>query len=342
MSDLNTSIADLLAQYEPDVDHLLREEIGHRTDLIHRIARYHLGWTDENGHPGKYDRGKGIRSTMCLLTCDALSGDHRPALPAAASIDLIHNFTLIHDDIMDGDALRRGRPSVWKLWGIEQAINTGDMLYALAFVVLTKLSDSAMVPNASRLLSETCVTVVQGQASDIDFEKRHDVSADEYLIMISQKTAALIGTALELGALAAGVIDDTRNKISVLGIAMGIAYQIRDDMLGTWGDSKITGKPVGEDLRRKKKSLPVLMLQALADAEGQSQIDTFFRTDNPTGDQIQGILELMRKFRIYDSVRSLAESYTDRAREALDKLPNRISRHPGFLALIEYFTARNL
>lgn len=342
MSNKNKSMADLLAQYGPAVDQLLRQEIGHSNDLIHRIARYHLGWTDESGHPGKYDRGKGIRSTMCLLACDAMSGDHRPALPAAVAIDLIHNFTLIHDDVMDGDVLRRGRPSVWKLWGIEQAINTGDMLYALAFVALTKLSDSTMVPHASRLLSQTCVKVVEGQASDIEFEKRLDVSEDEYLTMISQKTAALISTALELGTLAAGVIDTTRNKIAALGKAMGIAYQIRDDMLGTWGDPRITGKPVGEDLRRKKKSLPILMLQTLADAKGNSQIDTFFRTEDPTDAQVQGILELMKKFRVADSVGRLAERYTDHAFRALNDLPTSISRHPEFSALIGHITTRTV
>ena len=229
MSEAAALVGEFPARYAADLDRVLRGIIGERDDPIHRMVRYHLGWVDERGRPGQFNRGKGLRSTLCLLACEALGGDHRPALPAAAALDLLHNFTLAHDDIMDRDVLRRGRASVWKLWGVAQAINVGDLLYARAFTALGDLASPKTVVAAHRLLADTCVTLVQGQAADIAFERREDVSVDEYLDMISRKTAALIGASLRLGALAAGAPPATRDGLAELGLAMGIAFQIIDD-----------------------------------------------------------------------------------------------------------------
>lgn len=342
MSDLTISVANLLARYGPDVDRLLHKVVGDRDGAINLMARYHLGWIDEHGRPGEFDRGKGFRSTLCLLTCEAITGDHLPALPAAAALDLIHNFTLVHDDVMDRDVLRRGRPSVWKLWGIEQAINAGDIIHALAFAALTEFSDSSTASRATRLLADTCVTIVEGQSADLEFEQRDDVTVDEYMDMISRKSAALIAASMRLGALAARAPASVEIGLASLGQAMGIAFQIRDDMLGTWGDPDVTGKPVGGDLRRKKKTLPVLALQRLADDRGRAQLSEFLSADNPTDAQIETVLGLMEEFRVRDDVGRLADNYTDRARQALANLPPPISERSDLAALIDYFATRQV
>ena len=340
MSDSAAVVAELLARFRADVDRALRTAVGDRDSQVHRMARYHLGWVDENGRPGEFDGGKRLRSTLCLLVCEAIVGYHQPALPAAAGLELIHNFTLVHDDVMDRDVLRRGRPSVWKLWGIEQAINAGDMLYAQAFAALADLPDSAAAVSASRLLADTCVTIVEGQSADLEFERRDDVTVDEYLTMISSKTAALIGVSLHLGALVAGAPVSVENGLTDLGQAMGIAFQIRDDMLGVWGDPGVSGKPVGQDLRRKKKTLPVLALYQSADDRGRSQMAECLSADDPSDRQIDTVLGLMEEFAVRDSVRALADEYSTRARQALASLPEPLSDRPEFTALIEFFTTR--
>ncbi len=335
-------VTELPARYAADLDRVLREVIGERDDPIHRMVRYHLGWVDERGRPGQFSRGKGLRSTLCLLACEALARDHRPALPAAAALDLLHNFTLAHDDVMDRDILRRGRASVWKIWGVDQAINVGDLLYARAFSALGDLAVPETVVAAHRLLADTCVTIVAGQSADIEFERRDDVSIDEYLEMISQKTAALIGTSLRLGALAAGAPSATGSGLAELGLAMGIAFQIRDDMLGAWGDPTITGKPVGQDLRRKKKTLPVLTLRRAADAPGRARLAELFAANEPADHQIESVLGLMERFGVREQVRGLADEHTARARTALSALPPPLPDRPEFAALIDYFTTRRV
>jgi geranylgeranyl diphosphate synthase, type I len=342
MSEAAALVGEFPARYAADLDRVLRGIIGERDDPIHRMVRYHLGWVDERGRPGQFNRGKGLRSTLCLLACEALGGDHRPALPAAAALDLLHNFTLAHDDIMDRDVLRRGRASVWKLWGVAQAINVGDLLYARAFTALGDLASPKTVVAAHRLLADTCVTLVQGQAADIAFERREDVSVDEYLDMISRKTAALIGASLRLGALAAGAPPATRDGLAELGLAMGIAFQIRDDMLGAWGDPAITGKPVGQDLRRKKKTLPVLALRQAADAPGRVRLAELLAAGEPADGQIEAVLELMEQFGVREQVRGLADEHAARARTALGALPAPLADRPEFAALIDYFTTRRV
>ncbi|MDP6350321.1 MAG: polyprenyl synthetase family protein [Chloroflexota bacterium] len=340
MNEAAALVSELPARYAADLDRVLRGVIGEHDDPIHRMARYHLGWVDEHGDPGQFNRGKGLRSTLCLLACEALSGDYRPALPAAVALDLIHNFTLSHDDVMDRDVLRRGRASVWKLWGVAQAINVGDLLCARAFTALGDLASPETIVAAHRMLADTCVAVVQGQSADIAFEGREDVSVDEYLDMISRKTAALIGASLRLGALAAGAPPTTGDGLADLGLAMGIAFQIRDDMLGAWGDPAVTGKPVGQDLRRKKKTLPVLALRQAADAPGRARLAELLAADEPADRQIQAVLELMERFGVREQVRGLADEHAARARTALGALPAPLADRPEFAALIDYFTTR--
>lgn len=231
-------------------------------DLFHGMMHYHMGWRDEQLHPANIHAGKLIRPVICLLACQAAGGDWQQAVPAAAAIELLHNFSLIHDDIEDASPTRRGRKTLWTIWGREQAINTGDAMFALAHLALNRLVARGVaaetVVHALRRFDETSVRLTQGQYADMDFETRNEVSVDEYLAMITGKTAALLSLCTELGALIAGCDTQTVHHYAQFGLNLGLAFQVIDDILGIWGDEAVVGKSVSTDILTKKKTLPVL------------------------------------------------------------------------------------
>lgn len=229
------------------------------TPELSQMIAYHLGKSE--GKPDDYQGGKRIRPLLVLLTHEALGGDWEKALPAAAAVEFLHNFSLIHDDIQDGSEMRRGRPTVWKRWGIAQAINAGDCLFALANIALSDLSKNYSLDitlKAAKLLSETSVRLSEGQYLDIAFENENSQTPDAYLQMITNKTAALIGMCTELGAILAGANGATQRTCRNIGERLGMAYQIQDDVLGIWGSEIITGKPNDGDIFTRKKTLPII------------------------------------------------------------------------------------
>lgn len=229
------------------------------------MMRYHLGWADEALRPQVAPSGKRLRPILCLLACAEMGGDPSQALPAAAAIELLHNFSLIHDDVEDGDELRRHRPTVWRLWGVPLAINAGDGMFALAYAAVQRLSGRG-VPAAAVLavldrFTQTCLALTEGQYLDISFEGRAHVSVAEYMRMIQGKTAALVGAATAIGGLLGGASAEQEGDLLQFGEATGLAFQIQDDILGIWGDPAVTGKAAGNDILRRKKSLPMVHVQ---------------------------------------------------------------------------------
>ena len=229
---------------------------------LYGMLRYHLGWADQSFQPATVAEGKRIRPTMLLLAAEAQGGDWTQALPAAAAIELLHNVTRIHDDIEDGDEMRRGRATLWKLWGVPQAINAGDALFAISYRGMLDLASKGLplerVMTALGRYTETIVAVTEGQCLDLAFESRPETDEATYLAMIRGKTAALLGLATELGGLIAGASSARLAALREFGEALGMAFQMRDDVLGLWGDPELTGKPAGSDLRQRKKTLPIL------------------------------------------------------------------------------------
>ena len=249
----------------------MRGAVGDDDNLVFQVARYHLGWAERDGAaiPGP-SGGKQLRAGLLLLACEALGGG-RAGVPAAAAIELFHSMTLLHDDIMDRDRQRRGQAAAWTIWGDATAINAGDLLMVRAFAALSQYG--ADPPDSIRRFADGASAVIRGQQLDLQFEDRKQVTPAEYEQMIGLKTAALFGLALELGALGARADPDAWRD---LGHQLGLAFQIRDDALGVWGDPRTTGKPAGGDLRRGKKSLPVLLfveaggqIPARADSDGE-------------------------------------------------------------------------
>ncbi len=235
---------------------------GSSPDPFAGMIHYHMGWADADLAPIDRPGGKRIRPLLVLLSCQAAGGQWEQAVPAAAAVEILHNFTLVHDDIQDQSPLRRGLATVWRLWGVPQAINTGDAMFALAQLAMLRLADrdvpAPTVVQAMRRLNETCLALTQGQYADMRFEARSDVAMSEYLSMIEGKTAALLSLSAELGALVAGRAPDTVRLYADFARHLGLAFQVRDDILGIWGQEEAIGKSAATDITTRKKSLPVL------------------------------------------------------------------------------------
>ncbi len=228
---------------------------------LNTMMRYHLGFAHADGGEARINAGKRIRPILVLLCNDACDGNTDAALPAAAGIELLHNFSLIHDDIEDGDETRRGRPTLWKQWNIPQAINAGDAMFAMAHLAFQRCAAWGVSPtrvlHALRVFDETNVHLTAGQHLDIGFERKNAVSSDDYMAMIAGKTAALTKAACEIGAILGDGSEDQILALGEFGRQLGLSFQLQDDVLGIWGDPAKTGK-ASSDLAHRKKTLPVL------------------------------------------------------------------------------------
>lgn len=217
---------------------------------------YHFGWVTADGAPASAEAGKAVRPALALLSAEAVGAAPEIGLPGAVAVELVHNFSLIHDDLMDGDEERRHRPAVWKLWGTSSAILTGDALLALAQEVLLDSELPTAIP-AARLLARTTRQLIRGQVLDVAFERRPHVSVEDCIDMAAGKTGALLSASVAIGAVLAGAPEPVLEALRFYGTQLGLAFQLIDDILGIWGDPAVTGKPVHSDLRARKNSLPI-------------------------------------------------------------------------------------
>ncbi|WP_049573341.1 polyprenyl synthetase family protein [Streptomyces sp. SBT349] len=242
----------------------LRAAVGRLAPPMNTVAAYHFGWIDADGRPSDSDSGKAIRPALALLSAEAAGAAPETGVPGAVAVELVHNFSLLHDDLMDGDEQRRHRDTVWKVHGPGAAILVGDALFAVANEVILD-APSPRAPDAARRLAAASRKLVDGQAQDITFEHQERVTVAQCLEMEGNKTAALLACAASIGAVLGDADDALADALDVYGHHLGLAFQAVDDLLGIWGDSRSTGKLTWSDLRRRKKSLPVVA--ALA-AEG--------------------------------------------------------------------------
>ncbi len=260
------NLAEAFAEYVPLVEGEMRRLLEPRNPRAARhyeIMQYHMGWRDEELQPAVAPSGKRIRPVLCLLACSAAGGDPGTALPAAAGLELLHNFSLIHDDIEDNSETRRHRATAWSVWGVPIACNVGDGMFSLAHAAFFDLATHG-VPQQAVLAAlqrfvEMNLALTEGQYMDMTFEDRLDVTVDEYYAMIAGKTGALLGAAPEIGALVAGASPEVALAYREYGASLGRAFQLQDDILGIWGDEKQTGKSAASDILTKKKSLPVVL-----------------------------------------------------------------------------------
>ncbi|GHE07879.1 polyprenyl synthetase family protein [Streptomyces alanosinicus] len=268
------SAPEVLARCRELVRPALRDAVGRLHPWVAEMAGYSFGWCEVGGAPVAAPGGKGVRQALAVLGAEAAGADGRAGIPAAVAVELVHAFSLLHDDIMDGDPTRRRRPTVWKAYGTGPAVLAGDALFALAVETLATGPQGA---GAVRLLSAALADLVRGQADDLVFATRpctgpQRVTPEEYRAMAEGKTGALLGCAAALGAVLGGADETTAGTLDRAGRHLGVAFQLVDDVLGLWGDPAVTGKPVGGDLRERKKTYPVLAALASPAAHGLPEL----------------------------------------------------------------------
>jgi geranylgeranyl diphosphate synthase, type I len=255
-----TALVDLmLPSIESELQRVISRLDEPHTRPFYEMLTYHMGWSGTNAGPEA--AGKRIRPLLVLLTCAACGEKWERVLPAAACIELIHNFSLVHDDIQDRSELRRGRLTIWKKWGIAQGVNVGDALFILAQLALLEIRiefPPEIVTKSGEIIHQACLALCSGQFLDISYEKRNDLTTEDYWPMISGKTAALLSACTHIGALLGGAQDPIQDSYRSFGQYLGLAFQVQDDYLGIWGDSNLTGKSIESDLITRKNSLPVL------------------------------------------------------------------------------------
>jgi geranylgeranyl diphosphate synthase, type I len=231
--------------------------IARLTPQVRIVAAYHLGLADAEGNPTHGGSGKALRPALALLSARAAGASPERGVEAAVAVELVHNWSLLHDDIMDGDTERRHRPTAWTVFGVGAAILAGDGLLALAQELLLE-SEAPQGTWAARCLSAAVTRLIAGQGNDLAFEKRDDVTLPECLDMAGDKTAALMACACSIGAVHLGAPPALAMGLAGFGAHVGLAFQLTDDLIGIWGATEVTGKPVRADLRARKKSLPVV------------------------------------------------------------------------------------
>ncbi|GAA4993288.1 polyprenyl synthetase family protein [Kitasatospora paranensis] len=256
------SVLDLLARGRTMCTPSLRAAVARLAAPMDTVGAYHFGWIDRAGNPAAGDGGKAVRPALALLSAEAVGASAEVGVPGGVSVELVHNFSLLHDDLMDGDETRRHRATAWTVFGPAQAILVGDALATLGTEVLL---DAAVTGGASavdaaravRLITTATRGLIDGQAMDVEFEKRDVVTVEECLEMEGGKTGALLAASAAIGAVLAGADDRVSGALQRYGHHLGLAFQAVDDLLGIWGATEVTGKPHWGDLRQRKKSLPV-------------------------------------------------------------------------------------
>ena len=307
--------SQMLPAIEADLQQVVRSSNEPGLDGFHHMMAYHMGWEGEGS--GSVAAGKRIRPLLVLLVNASAGGEWRTALPAAAAVELVHNFSLIHDDIEDDSPLRRGRPTVWKKWGIPLAINIGDAMLTLAHLSLLRLegiSGCEIALKAEQNLHQTCLDLTRGQHLDISYADRRDMQLDAYWPMVTGKTGALLSACAVLGALVAGANKEILTAYEEFGGNLGIAFQALDDLLGVWGDAALTGKSTDSDLVSGKKSLPILYGLSL-DGEFAAR----WLKGRVLPEEVNHLAQMLEAEGARDYTKETATCFTDKALQALER-----------------------
>lgn len=290
VDDVTGWLADVRALVAP----ALTDAVAQLGPAMRRICGYQMGWLDERGRPASGSAGKAVRPALLLASAEALGGPVEVAVPAATAVELLHNCTLLQDDVMDEDVTRRHRPTAWTLFGKSEAVLAGDALLAQAFAVLAASGHPQAAP-AARELARTTHELIEGQAMDIGFERTPTVTLDEVLRMSGAKTASLLGCACGMGGRWFGADERVCAALTRFGRQLGMAYQLRDDLLGIWGDPQATGKAVLADLGRRKKSLPVVAALTAKNPAARALRRLYDRSDQLTAAEAADAAELVEQ-----------------------------------------------
>lgn len=329
-----------LDSYRAEVENDLKLALASLRSAPHsemgRMVDHHFGWIPDE--PER--RGKRIRPLLTLGVCHAAGGDWEKAVPAASAIEIIHNFSLVHDDIEDRSESRRGRNTLWVEWDLAQALNTGDALLILSQLCALRLRSPSISSERTLAVMEelnrACLQLTFGQHLDLAFEGRAGVTAEQYLEMIAGKTASLLAAAAAVGAMLSRQASPTQvHHYRQFGLNLGLAFQLQDDILGIWGSPDVTGKPAGDDLALKKKSLPVII-----GLNESTQFSQLWSSQDPTEAAVQNLAELLRDTGALDRTRALAEQHTQKALAALAEAGPDPDDHEELRSLAGWLLAR--
>lgn len=321
MNDTAAGIPPGLKRYREKIANTIENFIVNRGGKLQEMINYHLGF-GKNGNNGRL-KGKAIRSSLVLFTTRALGGDPDDARPAAVALELIHNFSLVHDDIQDDAETRRGMETVQARWGPDQAINAGDGLKDLSFLALSELSDRSQPKrtiSALNCLTRSSLRMIQGQVRDLHYSEGDDIDVDGYLGMIREKTCALLEASFHLGGIYSGVGEEEIDQLVSFGRSLGYVYQIRDDWLGIWGQPEESGKSAKSDLTERKMSFPVVY--AIQNGEGEALTELselYFQRDVVGENEVKRIRALLEEIGAKEKTNEWAEEYWGEAKKQLDK-----------------------
>jgi len=293
------SAAEILAWSRTMFEPALRDAVDSLPSSMRHIAGYHLGWWDADGAAAHANGGKAIRPTLALLSAEAVGGMAADVVPAAVAVELVHNFSLLHDDVIDRDETRRHRPTAWAVFGLGNAILAGDALLTLAVDVVIAQGGTGAASTTSKeqvkSLGDTVQALIDGQFADVSFESRSDVSLEECVHMAENKTGALLSCCCTVGAMAGGGSAHQVDHLTQFGARLGLAFQVADDIQGIWGDPEATGKPLHSDLRNRKKSLPVVAALKSGSPAGEELARWFGSECQPTAPELVRAAELVEE-----------------------------------------------
>ena len=336
--DSGLAAPPMLAAYLPELELALQEAVGSTPSALVAAARYAMGWEDAEGRSVAAG-GKRIRPALCLFAAETLSSRPLEAMPGAVAIELVHNFSLVHDEVQDHYFERHHRPTTWARLGEGQAINVGDFLYTRAVRALADApGDPARLLRALSVLHEAIGRMIEGQWRDIAFEQRESVSTDEYIAMIAGKTGALLGAPLELGAILTGVPDAQAALVGEWGRAVGLAFQVQDDFLGIWGDPNQTGKSNTSDISRRKKTLPVI--HALQDDAAASVIRDVYAQPEIAHRDVLRVVGALESAGAPEACRAKAADLNRDAGRLLDQLELTPGESARFQSIANYIINR--
>ncbi len=321
------------------IDSALRAAVDRLDERTRRIAQYHFGWIDADGSPASAT-GKALRPGLVMLSTRAAGGDPRLGLPGAVAVELVHSFSLLHDDVMDGDRTRRHRPAAWTVFGTPAAILAGDALLVLASDVLLETGTRGG-HWAARALNAATGRLIAGQAADLEFEQRDRVSLDECVRMSADKTAALLACACSLGAMLCEAPSTLVGALAGFGSELGVAFQLTDDLLGIWGSPERTGKPVLNDLRSRKKSLPVTAALAAGTGDSERLAELLRRPGELTEAELQEAARLVESAGGREWAETETEARVTAAQKHLDEADMPADVRAELLDLAAYITTRD-
>ncbi len=342
-------LPEIFNKYKNDIESEMRSIISAGDLPLYDMLKYHMGWIDENGHEGDYGKGKFLRATLCILAYIStvnkkLKENQHSAIPLAASIELIHNFSLIHDDIQDNDRQRRHRPTLWSIWGKPQAINAGTTMKVLANLAITRLNNYGVNCEKQlevfKIINESCLKMLEGQFLDIEFENKADVTLDDYISMIERKTASLIEGAILIGA-ALNLEKEELKKFKKFGNFLGIAFQIRDDILGIWGNQDKTGKPHASDILKKKKSFPIVFALNNAPDGLKKSLLEIYKSARINKKQMSAVLQHLEEVEAEKFCEKKCRYYYELAINEIKKLPIAQAHVQSYYEIADFLLIRD-